>query len=239
MSFVDNGSGMYMPVAPAGYGGYGNNGFFGGDGEWIALFLIAAMFGGFGGNWGGNGYGDGAFPWLLTSNNNLSNQMQEGFNSVQTNSQLSDINNAINNGFASMEVANCGRAMDAMQVAYNNQIQDMNQRFSMQQSFDQCCCENRLATANTQALISREAAANRENVTSGVQRILDTICQDKIDAKNEKIAELQNQLNIQAVSNNVDSRIDTLQNQLTQLIQGINAVNGGAFYPYPYANTIA
>ena len=35
-------------------------------------------------------------------------------------------------------------------------------------------------------------AANNANT----QRILDTMCQDKIDAKNERIAELQNQLTL-------------------------------------------
>ena len=55
MGFYEgNGNGMYMPVAPA--GGYGNNGFFGGDGAWAILFLFAAMWGGFGGNWGNGGY---------------------------------------------------------------------------------------------------------------------------------------------------------------------------------------
>ena len=32
--------------------------------------------------------------------------------------------------------------------------------------------------------------------TAGTQRILDQLCNDKIDAKNEKIVELQNQLNM-------------------------------------------
>ena len=33
-------------------------------------------------------------------------------------------------------------------------------------------------------------------VTAGTQRILDMLCQDKIDSKNEKILELQNSLNM-------------------------------------------
>lgn len=35
---------------------------------------------------------------------------------------------------------------------------------------------------------------------AGVQRILDTMCQDRIDAKNEKIQELQNQLTMAQLS---------------------------------------
>ena len=44
-------NGLYMPVAPAYGGGYGNDGFFGGNSAWFILILLA-MFG-----WGGNGFG--------------------------------------------------------------------------------------------------------------------------------------------------------------------------------------
>lgn len=33
-----------------------------------------------------------------------------------------------------------------------------------------------------------------QNQNAGIQRILDTMCQDKIDAKNERIADLERQL---------------------------------------------
>jgi hypothetical protein len=68
-----------------------------------------------------------------------------------------------------------------------------------------CCCENRAATADLKYTVATEACADRaavgdalQNVlvqnNANTQRILDMMCQDKIDAKNEKIAELQNQL---------------------------------------------
>ena len=68
-----------------------------------------------------------------------------------------------------------------------------------------CCCENRLGLANLGADIAREACADRAAVsdalrdviaanTASTQRILDQMCSDKIDAKNEKIADLERQL---------------------------------------------
>ena len=68
-----------------------------------------------------------------------------------------------------------------------------------------CCCENRAAVADLKYTVAMEACADRAAVTAALQevtaqsnantqRILDTMCQDKIDAKNEKIAELQTQL---------------------------------------------
>lgn len=225
MGFVEsNGNGMYMPVAPAGGYGYNNGDLFGGSGAWAILFLFAAMWGGFGGGWGGNGFDGGAFPWLITSNNNLSNQMQEGFNSVQTSSQLSDIRNAISSGFSNMEVNACNRAMDSIMVEYNNQIADMNQRFSMQQSFDQCYCENRLATCQTQNLITRESGETRDVILKAVQTVLDKLCQDKIDSKNEQIANLQNQLNMATLAASQTAQTA----QLLAAIQGITPARTAA-----------
>ena len=233
MSFVENGgTGMYMPVAPAGgYGGGFGSGFFGGDGAWIVLFIIAAMFGGFGGGWGGAGFDGGAFPWLLTSNNQISSQMQQGFDQVSIQNELSDIQGSITAGFAGTEVSACNRAMNAMQTEYQNEIENLKATFGLQQSMDQCCCENRLATANTQALISREAAANRENTNAGIQKILDRMCQDKIDAKNEQILALQNQVNMLTLAQSQTAQTAQLIADNTAQTQYI--VNRVAPYPIP------
>ena len=76
---------------------------------------------------------------------------------------------------------------------------------SLQSQFAQCCCDNRLATANLSALVQSENCADREALSNGIrdiiasqnagtQRIIDQLCADKIDAKNEKIADLERQL---------------------------------------------
>ena len=70
----------------------------------------------------------------------------------------------------------------------------MNQNFDMLSSFQNCCCENRLGTADLKYTIANETAASRTALADSTQRILDQMCQDKIDAKNEKIADLERQL---------------------------------------------
>ncbi len=109
-----------------------------------------------------------------------------------------------------------------MQTAYSNQIASMNQRFAdtqfigqgfynLQSQLAQCCCDNRLATANLSSDIAREACATRTNdtqntqallnaVNGGIQSIKDQLCEDKIDAKNEKIADLERQLTLANLS---------------------------------------
>lgn len=207
-----NGNGMVMPVSPM----YGNDGFggFGGDGWWVILFLFALM-----GNWG-SGFGGGMggnnsfVPYYLS--NNTDANVNRGFDTATLSGQLNGIQSAICNGFSSSEVADCNRAMDAMQTAYTNQIASMNQRFadttalngqlnSLAMGLQNCCCENRASIADLKYTVATEACADRAAVndalrdvltanTASTQRILDQLCQDKIDAKNEKIADLERQL---------------------------------------------
>ena len=74
-------------------------------------------------------------------------------------------------------------------------------------SFLNCCCENRLGLANLNSTIISENCQDREALSNGIrdiiasqtastQRILDQLCNDKIDEKNEKIADLQRQLSM-------------------------------------------
>lgn len=212
---------MVMPVAPAYGGGYGMNGGFGGfggDWGWIVLLLLLAGNGGWGmGGFGGFGGGLGIdFPWLLNGQNMINANTNSGFDHAATQSTLGNIQTAITSGFGDVQNALCSgfagttaavtSAQNAIaQQLYTNQIADMQNSFALQSQFANCCCENRLGLANLGADIAREACADRAAVsdalrdvltanTASTQRILDQMCQDKIDAKNERIADLERQL---------------------------------------------
>lgn len=224
---VSNGTeNMVMPVAPmGGTGGYGTD-CFGGSGWWILLLLLFA--GGWGNGFGGGFGGDGVMPYMW--NTQTQNDVNRGFDNAGLAGQLSGINSAITSGFANAEVARCNSDMVAMQTAYNNQIASMNQRFADTQmisgGFDNistqlanCCCENRLATCQTNNTIVSEASKNREVMLASTQRILDQICQDKIDSKNEKIADLQRQLSVATqnafIAQGLSDEVDQLYNRLS------------------------
>jgi len=79
---------------------------------------------------------------------------------------------------------------------------------AMQAQQAQCCCDNQLAMANQTATILAEHCSDRAALSDGVrdiiaaqsagtQRILDQMCQDKIDAKNDEIQQLRTQLQVQ------------------------------------------
>lgn len=175
----DGSNSMVMPVSPM-YGGMGyGNGCFGGDWAWIILLLLA--FGGGWGNNGGFGGNGGVMPYLW--NTQTQSDVNRGFADAALSNQIA----AIQSSITSSEMANANRAFD------------------MQSAFANCCCENRLGLANLGSDIAREACATRTTdtqntqallnaINGGVQSLKDQMCNDKIDAKNERIADLERQL---------------------------------------------
>ena len=238
MALTDENGGFVttMPVAPA-YAGCNNGGFggFGNDWGWIILLLLFA-----GGGWG-NGFGMGGFggfggyefPWLLNGQQNINTNTNNGFRDAMINDGItsvrdgiaglstqmcngfSGVNATVSNGFAQAEIANNAR-----------QMADMQQMFGVQTALQNCCCENRSNIADLKYTVATENCADRQALnegvrdiiasqTAGTQRILDQLCADKIDAKNEKIVELQNALNMATLRES-----QTAQNALIQ--QGLN-----------------
>ena len=59
-----------------------------------------------------------------------------------------------------------------------------------------CCCENRSATADLKYTVANEGATTRAAIQSGVQMVLDKLCQQEIDALKTQNANLQTQINL-------------------------------------------
>lgn len=116
-----------------------------------------------------------------------------------------DMRDTVNQGFYNSEIAAANRQMANMQTAFATQ-NAINQGFNgTQAQLAECCCENRLATADLKYTIATENCADRAALSDGVrdiiasqtastQRILDQLCQDKIDAKNDEIAQLRQEV---------------------------------------------
>ena len=206
MAFTEdnNGSPFTMPVSPM--GGYGNNGF-GGDWAWIILLLLL----GWGNNgWGNNGFDGGAgslYPWM-----NQTETINDGFRDQMMNTSITSIRDGISgistqlcNGFAGVNAGVANGFAQAEIAANARQMADMNQRFALQSQLADCCCENRLGTADlkytiaTEECTTRNADAMNTNsvlnaINGGIQSIKDQLCADKIDAKNDEIAQLRQEL---------------------------------------------
>lgn len=245
MALTDgNTTGMTMPVVPMYGGGFGNGGGFcggfGGDWGWIILLLLLGWGNngnGFGGGFGG---GNDLYPWLNNSQN-----INDGFRDSMLNDSVTSIRDGISalstqlcnccgdmqmtvaNGFAQAEIADNARQIANMQQAFAAQTA-MSQGFNATQAqLAQCCCDNRLATANLSALVQSENCADRAALSDGIrdiivsqtantQRILDQLCNDKIDSKNEKIADLERQLTMANLAASQTA-------QTTRILQGQTA----------------
>lgn len=211
-------------AAVTGNSGNGGNFGWGNDGAWwiIVLFLFAAMNNGGWGNGGfGGGGNSGSIPYIL--NNGVTADVQRGFDQQAVMSGIQNISTQLTNGFSDQAVSQCNQTttllqgqntlgtsilngkFDTVQAITNTGYTLNNTMMQNEMARQQCCCDNKLAIADLKSTVLTENCADREALSNGVrdiitnqtantQRILDTLCQDKIDAKNERIAELQQQL---------------------------------------------
>jgi len=223
ISDENGGIGATMLVGPAGYGGYNNGGGFGGfggfggDWGWIVLLLLLAGNGGwgFGGGFGG-GFGNMMlgydFPWLLNGQNGINSNVNDGFRSAQLSDSITSVRDGINalstqlcgccgdmqmslaNGFANTTAAITGAQNALAQQLYSNEIASLDRSFAEQTAntagfngVQSSLCDIRYGNAtNTRDILTA--------LTSGVQSIKDQLCQDKIDAKNDEISQLRQEV---------------------------------------------
>jgi len=167
-----------------------------------------------------------------------------GFRDAMLQDSITSVRDGINgistqlcNGFAGVEQGANARQMSNMQTAFGLQTA-MNTGFNgIQNQLANCCCENRLATCQTQNTIQNEGNQTRfadanntrdllANQTANTQAILDKLCQLELDGKNDKIADLERQLtmaNLQAsqtaqnafIQQGLTDEVDNLYNRLS------------------------
>ena len=188
----NGGTPFTMPVAPA-YGYGGGNDFLGGNGAWwlIVLLLFCNNGWGFGGG--------GMMPWMM-GQQNTNNDVQRAFDQ-----------SAVMNGINGLNTG-----MNAIAMNLQN-----------------CCCENRSNIADLKYTVATENCADRtalrevgtdllmngnnntqrlvDAFANGIGGIMDKICQLELDAKNDKIAALQAELN-------EANRRGYLENQTAQIL---------------------
>lgn len=256
-----------------GGGGFGGGFGYGGDFWLILILLFAfgGWGGGFGGGYTGNQLSYD-FPWLLQGQNGINANTNAGFNQAATAGAISALQNSVTSGFGDVQLGIAGVNQNICQTGSgitqavtngfaqaeisNNarQIADMQQNFASQTAITgaisnlasqqaQCCCENRLATCQTQNTIQNEGNATRfadanntrdiiTNQTQNTQAILDKLCALELDGVKAQLAQaerenvgLQNQLNMAAlresqtaqnafISQGFANEVDQLYNRL-------------------------
>lgn len=199
---------LFILLGNNGWGGFGGGGFGGGLGYDFPWLLNGQN--GISNNVS-DGFRDAQLHDSVTS-------VRDGVSNLAT--QLcgccGDIQMALSNGFSGTTAAITGAQNALAQQMYTNQISDLERSFAaqtastagmsaIQSQLAQCCCDNRAGIADLRYTVATEACADRAAVsdalrdviaanTASTQRILDQLCQDKIDAKNDTIAQLRQEL---------------------------------------------
>lgn len=252
-----------------GFGGYGDDIWL----ILILLFALGGGWGnggGFGGFGGGQlGYD---FPWLINGQQGINNNVSDGFRDQMINSTINGIQNsvtsgfgdvqlgiaginqnicqtgsgitqAVSNGFAQAEIANNARQIADMQQNFANQTATLQGFNGLQSQLAKCCCDNQLATCQTQNIVQNEGNATRfadayntrdiiDSQSRGTQAILDKLCDLELQGVKGQLEQaqrdnvtLQNQLNMAAfresqtaqnafISQGFANEVDQLYNRL-------------------------
>lgn len=152
------------------------------------------------------------------------------------------------NGFAQAEIAENGRQLANMNQLFGLQTGLSNQLNNIAMNQQNCCCENRAAVADLKYTVATEACADRaavdgalrdvtaqgvantqallDTINGGIQAIKDQLCQDKIDAKNETIANLRQEIAMKDLAASQTAQNALIQqgftNEVDQLYNRLN-----------------
>lgn len=205
-----NGNGFGYPVMPMMYGGYGNNGFFGGDGIW-ALLILAVLFGnngfGFGGN---NGWNNVATTDYISSE----------FTQRDVNNGTQSVLTALSNGFADQATNTCNLRSDVLTGNMSLQNAILDSKYA-----------TALGNSNTQRdiLVQTTQLENQlSNVALTNQAHIDACCCD-IKSLIREDGEQTRALITQNTIQDLRDKLATANNQLSDQ----NVINAVRPYPIP------
>ena len=173
----------------------------------IVLFLFAFLGNGFGNNGAGS-----LLPLMLANNGGgmggagyVAADVQNGFNHAAVIDGINTLTSNVTNGFAQAEISANARQIADMQQNFALQTALTNNLFGIQSALQNCCCDNKVATLDLKGTVISENCADRAALSDGIrdviesntrntQAILDKLCQQEIDAKNDLISNLRSQL---------------------------------------------
>ena len=197
---------------------------FGNDGGIIWLLILFLFC--FGNGWGngfGGGYGGGAVPYVT-------NDVQRGFDQSAIMSGINGVQTSLSNGFAGNEISQCNQTANL-----TGQLSSL----ALNQATN--ACNTNANIADLKYTVATEACADRAAVTdalqavtnsinTGIQSIKDQLFSDKLDAKNEEIANLRTQINL--------ANLNASQNLQTQQILAGQERSVGVLEQYLAPNPI-
>ena len=230
--------------------GNDRNGWGNGDGWWI-LIILFALFGGWGNGFNGNGCGCAS----KNTTDVIDATLQRGFDNQSVMSKL----NGIEQGICSMgydQLAQINQVnTNIMQTGYGitnaiqaNSIAAMQQSNALQSQLADCCCENRAAIAQVRYdmatdtcavtnAIQQAARDITDNANANYRSLHDEMVASQMEAKNDRIAELQSQVQALNLAQSQANQNQYLINALRpSAVPAFQVPNPYAGYGYGYCN---
>lgn len=212
------------PADIAAVTGNSNSGFGCDGGAWWIIILFLFVFLG----WGGRGFGGyGATDGGVQNNYVLTSDF------AQVERKLDSITNGLCDGFYTQAQLINGvtgalatQGFETRNAITQAQIAEMQNSNATQRQIADCCCANReaIAAVNYNMTTSANAIQNTMNVNTrdilesncnNTRAILDALMANKIEAKNDRIADLERQLNFATLSASQAQQNETIINRLS------------------------
>ena len=166
--------------------GNDNDGWGQGNAWWIIILFLFVFMGGNGGLWGNR---TGEFGQYATAASQQEILFNQHFN------QLNDRLTNIGNGICDLGYRNArdfGDLSKENALGQSNIIQSiMGTGNNIQAQLAQCCCDNRLATANLAAQMDKQTCAINSNIDAKFAELQKQQYEQTIAAQNQRISQLE------------------------------------------------
>lgn len=166
--------------------GNDNDGWGQGGAWWIIILFLFVLMGGNGGFWGNR---TGEFGQYATAASQQEILFGQQFG--QINDRLTNIGNGICNLGYEMQgsVGQLGKEVALAQAGTNTTILQTGN--GIQAQLAQCCCDNRLATANLAAQMDKQTCAINANIDAKFAELQKQQYEQTIAAQNQRINQLE------------------------------------------------
>lgn len=209
-------------------GNNGNGGFMNGDGWW-AIILFALIFGygrnGFGGGFGGFGGGSGIGEnYVLATDFATIERKLDAVNNGICDSTFA-LNNTITNGFFGVQNTLC-QGFNGINQSISTEFRGLDNKIcDLGYALKDCCCQTQRAIDGVNFnLVNQFGALNNtlcglgrdiiENQNNNYRAIHEELVANKLEAKNERIAEQQAQISALQLKASQEAQNNYLLSQL-------------------------
>ena len=225
----------------------GNNDGFGDNGSWwVIIFLIFAFMG-----WGrnGNGFGSGSNGYGAMDNYVLASdfatiqrQLSDGFSNLTAQSRY--IQNGLCDGFYAMNTSLLNGFAGVNNAIMTNGYETRNAINNLSSDLASCCCQtqraidgvnynratNTCALQNTMNMNTRDIV---DTVNANYRALHDEIVANKLEMKNDRIVEQQNEINALRLKASQEAQNAYLLSELKPCPQPSYVVNGPTPVNFP------